>query len=62
VGQKVSGLFLRRERVRRFPGWRNTNAGEREVQKALRKTLPQYQLHKDQELFDRVYGSMRHYY
>ena len=38
----------------RFPGWKNTSAGEREVQKAIRKTLLKYKLHKDQELFDRA--------
>ncbi len=27
----------------RFPGWQNTSAGEREVRKALRKTLFKYQ-------------------
>lgn len=40
----------------RFDGWQQTVAGEREVQKALRKTLLRYQLHKDQELFDKAYG------
>ena len=28
-------------RMVRFPGWQNTSAGEREVQKALRKTAAQ---------------------
>jgi type I restriction enzyme R subunit len=46
----------------RFPGWQATKAGEREVQKALRKTLLKYQLHKDQDLFDRAYGYIRQYY
>ena len=49
-------------RLVRFPGWQNTSAGEREVQKALRKTLLKYQLHRDQELFDRAYGYIRQYY
>jgi len=49
-------------RMVRFPGWQNTSAGEREVQKALRKTLLKYKLHKDQELFDRAYGYIRQYY
>ena len=31
-------------------------AGEREVQKALRRTLLKYKLHHDQELFDRAYA------
>ena len=31
-------------RLVRFPGWQNTHAGEREVKKALRKTLFKYKL------------------
>ena len=46
----------------RFNGWQNTHAGEREVKKALRKTLFRYQLHQDIELFDRAYGYIREYY
>jgi len=46
----------------RFDGWQNTHAGEREVKKALRKTLFKYKLHQDQELFDRAYGYIREYY
>lgn len=34
-------------RVVRFPGWQQTHAREREVKKALRKTLLKYQLHHD---------------
>jgi hypothetical protein len=49
-------------RMVRFPGWQSTSAGEREVQKALRRTLLKYHLHKDQELFDRAYGYIRQYY
>ena len=46
----------------RFEGWQTTKAGEREVKKALRKTLFKYRLHQDQELFDRAYGYIRQYY
>ncbi len=46
----------------RFVGWQNTHAGEREVRKALRKTLFKYQLHQDVDLFDRAYGYIREYY
>ena len=35
---------------------------EREVQKALRKTLLKYKLHRDQALFDRAYEYIRQYY
>jgi len=46
----------------RFPDWQQTKAGERLIQKELRKTLLKYQLHRDQELFDRAYGYIRQYY
>ncbi len=45
----------------RFPGWQQTAAGEREVKKALRKSLYRYQL-KDQDLFDRAYAYIVQYY
>ena len=46
----------------RFDGWQSTSQGEREVQKALRLALRKYQLHTDQELFDKAYGYIRQYY
>ena len=46
----------------RFDGWQDTHAGEREVKKALRKTLFKYKLHQNQELFDRAYEYIRMYY
>jgi type I restriction enzyme, R subunit len=46
----------------RFNGWQNTHAGEREVKKALRKTLFKYKLHQDQELFDQAYQYIAMYY
>ena len=49
-------------RVVRFPGWQQSNAGEREVQQVLRKSLLKYQLHKDQALFDRAYAYIKEYY
>ncbi|MCB9455146.1 MAG: hypothetical protein H6671_04055 [Anaerolineaceae bacterium] len=49
-------------RIVRFPGWQNPNKGERKVKMALRKTLAKYQLHKDNELFDRAYGYIAEYY
>jgi len=49
-------------RVVRFEGWQNTHAGEREVRKALRKTLLKYRLHQDVELFERAYGYIATYY
>jgi len=49
-------------RLVRFPGWQGTKAGEREIQKALRKTLLKYKLHKEQDLFDRAYGYIKQYY
>ena len=49
-------------RIVRFPGWQTTNAGEREVQKALRKTLLKYKLHKEEVLFNKAYMYIREYY
>ena len=40
----------------RFDGWQATHAGEREVKKALRKTLFRYKLHSDKDLFAKAYG------
>ncbi|WMW64534.1 HsdR family type I site-specific deoxyribonuclease [Nitratidesulfovibrio liaohensis] len=49
-------------RLVRFPGWQNTKAGEREVQKVLRKVIyVKYQV-KDQDLFDKAFGYIRQYY
>jgi hypothetical protein len=46
----------------RFDGRQATSAGEREVRKALRKTLFKYKLHSDQDLFDKAYGYIKEYY
>ncbi len=43
-------------RLVRFPGWQGTQAGEREVKKALRKALFKYKLHADEELFEKAYS------
>ncbi len=49
-------------RVVSFPGWQQTSQGEREVQKALRKSLLKYKLHKEQDLFERAYAYIKEYY
>jgi type I restriction enzyme R subunit len=49
-------------RIVRFPGWQATHAGEREVKKALRKTLFKYRLHQDEELFEKAYSYIKQYY
>lgn len=46
----------------RFPDWQRTTQGERLVQKELRLTLLKYQLHRDQDLFDRAYAYIKQYY
>jgi len=46
----------------RFDGWQNSLTGEREVKKALRKTLLKYSLHNDQELFDKAHEYIKEYY
>lgn len=54
----IDGIVL----ANRFGGWQNTSSGERTVQQVLRKTLLKYQLHKDQDLFDRAYAYIKEYY
>jgi len=49
-------------RMVRFEGWQATAAGEREVRKALRRTLFKYKLHTDNELFEKAYGYIKEYY
>ncbi len=49
-------------RLVRFPGWQDTLAGEREIKKALRKSLFKYKLHADDELFEKAYSYIRQYY
>lgn len=49
-------------KVVRFDGWQDSNAGQKEVQKALRKSLLKYKLHKDQELFSKAYAYIEQYY
>jgi type I restriction enzyme R subunit len=49
-------------RLVRFPGWQSTLAGEREVKKALRKSLFKYKLHADEELFEKACSYIRQYY
>ena len=49
-------------RLVRFPGWQGTQAGEREVKRALRKALFKYKLHADEELFEQAYSYIRQYY
>ncbi|WP_225730451.1 MULTISPECIES: type I restriction endonuclease subunit R [unclassified Nocardia] len=46
----------------RFPGWQHTTGGEREVKRALRRTLVRYQLQRDEELFKKAYDYIRQYY
>ncbi|BBO77459.1 hypothetical protein DSCW_48760 [Desulfosarcina widdelii] len=49
-------------RLARFPGWQNTRAREREVQKALRKVVYVKYKIKNQDLFDKAYGYIVQYY
>ncbi len=49
-------------RLVRFPGWQDTLAGEREIKKALRKSLFKYKLHADEDLFEKAYSYIKQYY
>ncbi|MGI4873421.1 MAG: type I restriction endonuclease subunit R [Janthinobacterium lividum] len=46
----------------RFPSWQTTEAGKRLVRSELRKALLKYQLHKDNELFEKSYAYIEEYY
>jgi type I restriction enzyme R subunit len=48
--------------IRVFTGWQKTEQGEREVKRALRRSLLKYKLHTDQDLFNRAYGYVVQYY
>ena len=50
------------DEIVRIDSWQNTQAGEREINKALRKTLLKYRLHQKQDLFDKAYQCIREYY
>jgi type I restriction enzyme, R subunit len=62
VVERIVGDIDEIVRLVRFPGWQQTAAGEREVKKALRKSLLKYQLHHDTELFEQAYGYIKQYY
>jgi type I restriction enzyme R subunit len=49
-------------RIVRFDGWQNTSQGTRTVKQELRKTLSKYQLHKDEDLFNKAYNYIAEYY
>lgn len=49
-------------KIVRFDGWQDSVTGEREVKKQLRKTLLKYQLHKDEDLFNKAYAYIKEYY
>lgn len=48
--------------VIRSTGYKDTKAGEREVQKALRKAIYVKYKIMDQDLFDKAFGYIRQYY
>lgn len=48
-------------RLVRLPGWQGTQAGEREVKKALHKALFKYKLHADDALFEKAYQYVKQF-
>ena len=62
IVERVVGDIDEIVRKVRFPGWQQTEAGEREVRRALRKSLLKYKLHTEQDLYDQAYGYIRQYY
>jgi type I restriction enzyme R subunit len=49
-------------RIVHFTGWQQTFDGEHQVIKALRRILRKYNLHLEQEMFDRIYEYLKQYY
>jgi hypothetical protein len=49
-------------RIIRFDGWQDTNAGKREVKKALRSVVSVKYKIKDKDVFDKAYGYIEMYY
>lgn len=62
IVERIVGQIDEIVRLVRFPGWQNTHAGALEVRKALRKTLFDFKLHQDTELFEKAYGYVKQYY
>jgi len=46
----------------RFEGWQHTIAGEREVKQETTRILLRYKLHRDRELFSKIYEYIRQHY
>ena len=49
-------------RIIRFDGWQDTNAGKREVKKALRSVVSVKYKIKDKDVFDKAYNYIEMYY
>jgi type I restriction enzyme R subunit len=62
IVERLVGKIDEIVRFVRFPGWQSTSAGEREVRKVLRKSLFDFKLHQDAELFEKAYGYVKQYY
>lgn len=46
----------------RFEGWQHTIAGEREIKQEITRILLRYKLHKDKELFSKIYEYIKQHY
>ncbi len=46
----------------RFEGWQHTIAGERQVKQEITRVLLRYNLHKDEDLFSKIYEYIREHY
>jgi type I restriction enzyme, R subunit len=49
-------------REKRFEDWQTTSRGERDMKKVLRQALKRFQLHKEDELFNRAFDYVKQYY
>jgi type I restriction enzyme, R subunit len=46
----------------RFEGWQHTIAGEREIKQEITRILLRHKLHKDKELFTKIYDYIKQHY
>ena len=49
-------------KIVRFPGWQNTNEGQKTVKRTLREVVMVKYKIKDRDVFDKAYGYVEQYY
>ena len=46
----------------RFEGWQLTISGERQIKQEITRVLLKHKLHKDKELFQKIYDYVKQHY